>query len=72
MQVTRVCFVGTRAEHFEETVRLFRDVLGMRHGSRIPVGRASGSPQVSGTSSKCSAMPTTTSAAELVEVARDP
>ena len=29
MRLTRVCFVGTRTEHFEETVRLFRDVLGM-------------------------------------------
>ena len=29
MRLTRVCFVGTRTEHFEETVRLFRDVLGL-------------------------------------------
>lgn len=29
MRVTHVCFVGTRTVRFDETVRLFRDVLGM-------------------------------------------
>ena len=36
MRVTHVCFVGTRTEHFDETVSLFRDILGMPTGFEYP------------------------------------
>jgi catechol 2,3-dioxygenase-like lactoylglutathione lyase family enzyme len=36
MRVTHVCFVGTRTEHYDETVSLFRDILGMPTGFEYP------------------------------------
>jgi catechol 2,3-dioxygenase-like lactoylglutathione lyase family enzyme len=36
MRVTHVCFVGTRTEHYDETVSLFRDILGMPIGFEYP------------------------------------